>query len=275
MPQGILSINVPRSGAEREATRTGVPLNASPAGIISSPPGAFSPPSASRQRGPRSSGHALCDQSKLPIQSAPHRGSYLCTAKPWSRPACLGKRTKQTGTSPSPTLTFTPATQQDAAALLARGLRASDRREAWKAAGMPPEQALPLTLHNSLIAVAVKHQATVIALLGVGHSGLLSTTGSPWLVGHPDMEHPPCSLPLARGCRRFVEHWLTVFNRLENLADPNHTESMRFLEWLGMTVDHANSVRGPLGHPLVRFYREAVHPTASPSFCTTTNNRRK
>ena len=152
-------------------------------------------------------------------------------------------------------LTFTPGTEADVSALLSRGLRDSDRREAWRAAGMSPEMALPLTVRSSAMTATVKASDSVIAMLGVCPSGMLSNTAAPWLVGHADMESKPHAMPLARGCRRFVDHWLTVFDRLENVADPEHTESMRFLEWLGMTVDYDNPVRGPLGHVLVRFWR--------------------
>ena len=98
----------------------------------------------------------------------------------------------------------------------------------------------------------------VIAICGIGATGVLSGIGRPWFVAHDDFEHPTLAPVLARISRRFIDCWLQRFTRLENLADPEHERAVRYLEWLGFRFDWHKLVRGPFGHPLVRFWQQGV-----------------
>lgn len=101
----------------------------------------------------------------------------------------------------------------------------------------------------------VRIDGNIAAILGVGRLDLLSGIGLPWFVGTPEIERPAAAVPMVRLIRRFLLHWLTVFPRLENVADPDHVTALRLLAWVGFTIEPAQ-VRGPLGHNLVYFWRQ-------------------
>ncbi len=143
-------------------------------------------------------------------------------------------------------------THGDDAELLRRGLRPHDEREALKAAGMSGAEALRHSLDNSDQAFAIRLGGSMAAILGVGST---MGVGIPWLLAHPDFEKPAAAVPMARLVRRFIEHWLAAFGRLENHADPEHAEALKMLRWMGFCLEPAR-VAGPLGHELVYFWRE-------------------
>lgn len=140
--------------------------------------------------------------------------------------------------------------------LLARGLRAADCIEAWKTTGMCAGRAVRLSLESSLVVGTIRLDGQVVSLFGVGERGLLLRTGIPWLVAHPDFEHPGIAVPMARIIRRFLDHWQTMFFRLENYADPDHEKALHVLRRFGFSMREA-AVTGPLGHRLIHFWRDA------------------
>ena len=147
---------------------------------------------------------------------------------------------------------FTPG---DEAELLDRGLRAADILEAWKVTGMAADKAVRLSLEGSLMVGTIRINSQVAALFGVAGRGILLHTGIPWLVAHPDFERPAAAVPMARIIRRFLAHWLTVFPRLENVADPGHANALRVLSWCGFSMTEA-LFTGPLGHRLIHFWKD-------------------
>lgn len=154
----------------------------------------------------------------------------------------------------------------DEAALLARGLRAADAREAFKVVGTGPAAALAHTLAGSAMTAAIEINGSVAALFGLCPQGLLCSAAAPWLLAHDDFDRPEAALALGRISRRFIDHWHAVFGRLENLADPEHVKAIRYLEWLGFSFAWEAPLRGPFGHELIPFWRQpcALH---RPLFC--------
>lgn len=151
-------------------------------------------------------------------------------------------------------LTFAPAKISDADALLIQGAREADWRESLKANGGSFGAALRFSVAASALAVAVHFEGRIIALFGVGEG--TRGHGMVWLVATDEAERPGLAVPLARASRHFVECWQRHFKRLHNVVDPEHVVSLRWLAWLGFTIDRDNPVRGPLGHELYRFWRE-------------------
>ena len=145
---------------------------------------------------------------------------------------------------------FAPGDEDE---LLARGLRAGDALEAWKVTGMRADAAVRLSVERALTAGVIRVENRVTALFGLG-KGCRGGSGIPWMVAHPDFENPAVAVPMARIMRRFLDHWLTVFPRLENCADPDHAHALKVLRWAGFTVENT-PLRGPLGHKLVYFWR--------------------
>ncbi len=143
----------------------------------------------------------------------------------------------------------------DGAALLRRGLRRSDLVESYRATALPIEKSLSRCLTHSAMTATLRVDGRITGLLGVASRDLLGSVGLPWFVAHPEFEDPRVMVGAARLVRSFIEQWLTVFSTLENLTDPDHKQALRFLVWLGFNLD-AVPVTGPLGHPLIRFWRK-------------------
>lgn len=146
----------------------------------------------------------------------------------------------------------------DDAELLRRGVRESDRKESFKVSGLSVAESLPPTLGLSLVSGSVFVDGAIVCLFGVGSHGPLSDTGMPWLIAHEDFERRETAPVMMRISRRMVRQWLTVFPRLENLADPENRASLRYLSGLGFTFDRSDPAFGPHGHELVRFWRNHV-----------------
>lgn len=170
------------------------------------------------------------------------------------------------------TITISPYTPGDEAELLTRGLRVGDVLEAWKVTGIPAARAVALSLEHSLMAGTIRLDGRIVSLFGVGGpegetardarpsapgTGFPCLgTGFPWLVAHPEFENPAIAVPMARILRRFLDHWLTVFPRLENYTDPGHAAALRLLAWAGFSLRVA-TVPGPLGHRLMHFWKNS------------------
>lgn len=155
-------------------------------------------------------------------------------------------------------LTFTPAGQADAEALLDRGARQADWRECFKTTGGSLGPALRFAVAASDLAVAARLTGRIIILFGVAKDRLAppaSNSALVWLAAHDEAERPDLAVSLARASRRFADCWQRQFNILHNVADPDNTLALRWLEWLGFVIDRENPVRGPLGHELYRFRR--------------------
>jgi hypothetical protein len=155
-------------------------------------------------------------------------------------------------------ITITPCLPEHCGELLRRGLRPTDAAELWKVRALTPEKALPEAVENSLLALTLLIDGQATALFGVAEKSALSGAGVPWLVAHADFERRETAVPLMRLSRRFIDHWLKTFGRLENVADPEHRVSLKYLTNLGFTLDWGGMIPGPLGHPLIPFRRQYV-----------------
>lgn len=144
----------------------------------------------------------------------------------------------------------------DGDALLRRGLRPADRREARKAAGLEPGAAVSLSLARSVCTVCILLEGRVSCLIGIGLLDILENSATPWLLAHEDFEDARVAVPMARRVKRCMDHWLTVFSRLENVVDPDHAAAIRLLEWMDFTIE-TTGIRGPLGHSLLPFWRNS------------------
>lgn len=157
-------------------------------------------------------------------------------------------------------LKFRPATTFDADTLLLRGVRATDQAECWKMAGVTVDELLRESIEKSVCAATVEHDSNPIALFGVAPLPLLpllsnKTMGLVWLVAHDDFSRPELAVSLVRASREFIACWLREYELLGNFIDPENAVSLRWLAWLGFTIDAQNPVHGPHGHNLYRFWK--------------------
>jgi len=111
-------------------------------------------------------------------------------------------------------------------------LRDADIEEVL-AFGYTPYEALRQSMLNSLKAYTVEVNGETVAFWGYSSQGWLSGTGFAWLLTTPAIE--PYKYRFARSSVRVVNWLLTVYQRLIVVVHRDHTESRRWLDWLGFT----------------------------------------
>lgn len=152
-------------------------------------------------------------------------------------------------------VSFDPATPELASQLLARGVRRSDCLEAARL-GFP---AISTALHDSLvfseISIAASTKHGVACIFGVSRRSVLSDVGTIWLVAHTDIEK--YAVRFLKETHLKLNLLMEYYPRLENIIDVDNIQTIKWLEWLGFTVDKTQVVRTRTGFPFYRFWKEA------------------
>lgn len=149
------------------------------------------------------------------------------------------------------------ATYRDIANVAIR-LGEADRREAEAATGLPGHRACMASALASDWVVAVVRESSdlAIAVFGVCPAWLPGH-GIPWLLAAPELEEVH-SRTFLRYCRRFLSRMLADYSVLANWVDARNTAAMRWLRWLGFTLQPAAPF-GPLGLPFHPFNLRRPH----------------
>lgn len=132
-----------------------------------------------------------------------------------------------------------PAFASDADDLAPR-LRAIDVAEIAAGTGRDPLAVLRAGVESG--AEAAVDDGRVVALFGCAN-------GAPWLLGSPEIARKPWAL--LRPARAVVAEWLAEHGMLLNYVYAKHRQSVRWLTWLGFTVEPPRplGVRGELFSP--------------------------
>jgi len=133
---------------------------------------------------------------------------------------------------------------------LAVNMRADDRREIWAAGCMLPRESLEMSLERSRIAWTGLVDGVPVCMFGVAAEVGILPVGRPWLLGTDDIEkHQRAFL---RRNRQKVAEMLSMYPLLVNYVDARNKASIKWLQWLGFTVDE-NTI--PVGVNQVPFRR--------------------
>lgn len=128
------------------------------------------------------------------------------------------------------------AADRDAQAFASR-LRAADVEEIRAGSGQSPERALRRSLALSTHAwSAYDTDGRPLAVWGVGPRGLIVGEGCPWLMATDAFDALPKRM-VARMSRRLFTDVLALYPRLQNHVDARHTTAVRWLRWLGFTLE--------------------------------------
>jgi hypothetical protein len=84
----------------------------------------------------------------------------------------------------------------------------------------------------------------LFSIFGVVPSTLLGRTASPWLLSTVDSKPKY----LLKFTKPVLQHWLTVWDCLENYVDARYAASLRWAKWAGFDVE-APIPYGPQGLP--------------------------
>lgn len=125
---------------------------------------------------------------------------------------------------------------------VASALRVADRAESLLL-GFAPRDGLGLSVAASKEVWTVDVDGVPAAMFGLGHTA--SASGAPWLLATDRFLLN--GMGVARRARRIVASW-SRYGSLENWCDARNTTALRFLAWLGFTVELTR------GRSLVRFF---------------------
>jgi hypothetical protein len=148
-------------------------------------------------------------------------------------------------------LVIDTASEADAEILGPR-LRAADIEEIRAASGLAPAEALRRSCALSTHVWAVRAGGgPAIAIWGVGPLSLVAGRGCPWLLASDAFED--LGRDVARQSRPLLAAMRDLYPRLENRVDARHARAVRWLSWLGFTIDPP-APWGVEGRPFHRFW---------------------
>lgn len=150
---------------------------------------------------------------------------------------------------------FKNADMDDVRALCLRGMRRADELEALRIGVSDPYQALLESMLDSEEALAAYTDNGVACLVGVSKNSLLGDSGVIWLLGHTDLEK--YAVRFLKESRRVLNTLLRNYRLLENYVDAENTLTLRWLEWLGFTIDRDTPIKTAMGFPFYRVWKEA------------------
>lgn len=136
-------------------------------------------------------------------------------------------------------------------------LREADIEELRAATGESPEVVLAKSLDASDITYVIKSYDRILGVFGVTPHAFEECYGVPWLLMTEEVVSS-IRFPFLFGCKSVIQMFHSKYPHLLNLIDSRQTKYMRWLTWLGFTV---NKNTPYLLHdpniPFYLFYKEA------------------
>ncbi len=136
-------------------------------------------------------------------------------------------------------------------------LRSSDAAEV-AALGVTPEEALRTSLARAVWAEAYLVEGEVAAIVGLCLSSLVGGHGVPWLLTGPACERHRKRFLVES--RRQVRRMLGEVSPLINYVHADYARAVRWLGWLGFTLDAPTKINGA---PFRRFFMACPEPFGS------------
>lgn len=128
-------------------------------------------------------------------------------------------------------------------------LRPGDAREVAGAC-LTAGAALWRSWRSSIYRRALKVDGTLAAAWGVS-GNFLSSEGYTWLLTSAAFERAPVAI--CKIARREVALMLETYQRLSGMVDANYTQAIRFLGFLGFTIE-PNEIKIPKTGAVFRYY---------------------
>ncbi len=154
----------------------------------------------------------------------------------------------------SPWYSVAPVTQEHVTAA-AMDMRPADRAEVWALAHLTPLRALEVSVKGSNRPWAGLYGDDVLCLFGVSEMTLISRVGVPWMLSTHNMaKHVQA---VGRTSLRYIRQLRREYDWLENYVDARHELSIKWLEWMGFTLEPAL----PFGIDRLPFHRFTLEGT--------------
>ncbi|WCE04424.1 hypothetical protein [Pseudoxanthomonas sp. JBR18] len=136
--------------------------------------------------------------------------------------------------------------------------RPADVAELWASCRVTPEQAMRQGLTVSRHAYTGLIDGVPVCMFGIAPYSILSSKGSPWMIGSTGLQPASVQKELVRLSRPVVEFMQDQFpEMLFNLVDDRNTAAKRWLRWLGFTLIDPITY-GPDALPFRPFYRRSA-----------------
>lgn len=138
---------------------------------------------------------------------------------------------------------------------LAAKLREIDKREIWASHRHSPREALVRSLRASHLAWSCMVEGKPVFMWGVAQapSTIMYRCGRPWLLGTSAIEG--LTIPFMRQSRVAVAALHQHYDHLSNHVHAENNVSIRWLGWLGFTIEKAKPVQWH-GETFYKFWRD-------------------
>lgn len=147
-------------------------------------------------------------------------------------------------------ITFKPISVE-AIEYVAENMREADAEEVWASSMSTPKEALLSSIAVSDYVNVAYADDTPLVIFGLVKGDVLSGRGTPWLLGTEDALKYKRQFLLQTPA--VIREMLTICPVLENFVHDKNRVSIRWLRWLGFTIEapQATGVNGEMFH---RFY---------------------
>lgn len=150
---------------------------------------------------------------------------------------------------------LTPATPEDAEFIAAHA-RQSDIDELLAVANVTPLECLLNGLKISPQAYTGWIDGERVCMFGVSSISILTSLGAPWMVGTDAIDRH--AFAFIKGSRATTRPLFAQWERLYNLVDARNTRAIRWLRFLGFTIEEAIPY-GVENLPFHPFHLEVSH----------------
>lgn len=118
---------------------------------------------------------------------------------------------------------------------LAGRLSQGDADEIWASHHLTPKEGLELSFRIALVSLTVESNNEIICMLGVNPRNLLDNEAMIWMVVSTSFKK--IGIPFLWKSKDFVNIFLQSYQRLYNYVDTRHSESLRWLKFIGAKID--------------------------------------
>jgi len=139
---------------------------------------------------------------------------------------------------------------------IARNMREADRIEVKASSGLSPYESLKHSCEKSNFNVVVIVDDTPIAVLGLAVISALTGLGTPWLLSSEEaLKHKREFFKLSPP---IIQEMLNICPKLYNYVHAENKVSIKWLKWLGFTVERNTVEYGINGEKFHKFYMNKV-----------------
>lgn len=123
------------------------------------------------------------------------------------------------------------------AAVIACGMRPSDRLEIWAASRFTPYEALCYGQRHSTLCWTGVWKGRPIGMAGCAPGSLIGNVGYPWQLATKEIEE--AALPYLRQSRSFFRTLRKSYSLLVNWVDARNAISIHWLKYMGFKIEEA------------------------------------